>query len=330
MLVNYFVAHTPVTADAQPRATVGVLDGTAPTGTYTLDTASVWPGQTVKLTQTALADDVSAAAGISRVVTWGDGSAPQTLAAGATTATHTYQKAGSFPVSVALTDEAGNTATAAFTGPSTVVVAAQPGTFALSTKAIWATQSVQLSLSGTGSASKVTVAWGDGAITTMSGNVGAVAHAYPKAGTFTVKVTVFNKAGAGTPVTVGTVKVAKDTTKPVVTFSAPKNAEKAASWSKITGTATDKGVGVARVRVKLIEQRDGKWWYYTGRTWVKATSKSSASSKAAVLTVTPAANGGWSLGLQGVKKGTLTVTFWGSDKAGNTSTAKSYTKKITK
>jgi 5'-nucleotidase len=176
----------------------------------------------------------------------------------------------------------------------------------------------------------VTVAWGDGAITTMSGNVGVVAHAYPKAGTFPVRVTLFNKAGAGTPVTVGTVKVTKDTSRPVVTVNPPKNAEKASSWSKITGTATDKGVGVARVRVKLIEQRAGKWYYYTGRTWVKTSSKNKASAKATVITVIPNAKGTWSLGLKGVKKGTLTVTYWGSDRVGNTSVAKGYTKKITK
>jgi 5'-nucleotidase len=329
MLVNYFVAHSPVTADPQPRATAGVLDATAPTGTFTVSTTAIWPGQAVTLTQTALADDVSTVAGISRVVTWGDGSTPLTLAAGATTAGHTYKTAGSFAVSVALTDEAGNTGAATFTGPSTVVVAAQPGTFTLDTRAIWATQSVKLSLSGAGSASKVTVAWGDGAITTMTSNVGAVAHAYPRAGTFTVKVTLFNKAGAGTPVTVGTVKVTKDISKPVVTFTPPKNADRASSWSTITGTATDKGVGVARVRVKLIEQRNGKWYYYTGHTWAKTSSKSKASAKAAVITVAPSAGGTWSLGLRGVGKGTVTVTYWGSDKVGNTSTGKSYTKKIT-
>jgi 5'-nucleotidase len=330
MLVNYFVAHTPVTADPQPRSTAGVLDGTAPTGTFALDATAIWPGQTVKLTQTALADDVSAPAAIGRVITWGDGSAPQTLAAGATTATHKYQAVGSYQVSVALTDEAGNTAAAAFTGASKVGVTAQPGRYALNTKSIWASQSVKLSLSGVGSADKVSVAWGDGATLTMSSNVAGVAHVYTRAGTFTVKVTPFSKAGAGTPVTVGSVKVTKDTYKPVVTFNVPKNATKASSWSKITGTATDKGVGVARVRVKLIEQRSGAWYYYTGRSWVKTTSKSKASAKAAVITVTPSAKGTWSLGLKGVKKGTLTVTYWGSDKVGNTSTGKSYTKKITK
>ncbi|GAA3341849.1 ExeM/NucH family extracellular endonuclease [Amorphoplanes nipponensis] len=330
MLVNYFVGHTPVTADPQPRSTAGVLDATAPTGTFTAGPTAIWPGQAVTLTQTALGDDVSAPASIRRVVTWGDGSAPQTLAAGTTTAAHTYAKVGSYPVSVALTDEAGNTAAAALTGSSTVVVAAQPGRYALDRSSVWASQSVKLSLSGLSGATKVSVAWGDGATTVMSANTGSAAHVYPKAGTFTVKVTPFNAAGAGTPVPVGTVKVTRDTVKPVVTLSVPKSPAKTSSWSKVTGTATDKGVGVARVRVKLIEQRNGKWYYYTGRTWVKTTSKSKASAKATVITVTPTARGAWSAGIRGVKKGTLTVSYWASDRVGNTSAGKSYTQKITR
>jgi 5'-nucleotidase len=164
----------------------------------------------------------------------------------------------------------------------------------------------------------------------MSSNVDSVGHIYPTAGTFTVKVTPYNAAGAGTPVTLGTVKVTKDTTVPVVTLTVPKSPEKASSWSKITGTATDQGVGVARVRVKLIQQRDGKWFSYTGSKWVQASSKSDASAKTAVITVIPAAGGAWSQSVSGVKKGSLTVTYWGSDKVGNTATAKSYTKTITK
>jgi 5'-nucleotidase len=331
MLVDYFLAHSPVTADPQPRATAGVLDGTAPTGTFTLDTTALWPGQSVTLTQTALADDVSPAAAIKRVVTWGDGSAPQTLAADATTAGHVYRIAGNYQVSVALTDEAGNTAAAGFTGPATVVVTAQPGRYALDRTSVWATQSVTISLSGLATtADRVSVAWGDGVVSTLSSNVDSVGHIYPTAGTFTVKVTPYNAAGAGTAVTLGTVKVTKDTTVPVVTLTVPKSPEKASSWSRITGTATDKGVGVARVRVKLIEQRDGKWFYYTGSTWVPTTSKSAASAKTAVITVIPAANGTWSQAVSGVRKGTLTVTYWGSDKVGNTVTAKSHTQKITK
>ena len=330
MLVNYFAAHTPITADPVFRATAGVLDNTAPTGTFALDATALWPGQTVTLSQTALADDVSEPAAIVRVVTWGDGSAPQTLAAGTTTATHTYAAVGSYPVSVALTDGAGNTAAAGFTGASTVVVSAQPGKYTLDKKSIWATQYVTLGLSGLTGATKVTVAWGDGATSTTSPNVGSVAHAYGKAGTFKVAVTPYNAAGAGKPVTVGSVVVTKDTYKPVATLTVPKNPHKASSWTKLAGTATDKGVGVAKVQAKLIQQRSGKWYYYTGSKWVKAASKSSASAKAKVFTATPNTRGAWSLKLTGVKKGTLTVTYWATDKVGNTATAKVYTKKITK
>ena len=49
-----------------------------------------------------------------------------------------------------------------------------------------------------------------------------------------------------------------------------------------------------------------------------------------MISVIPAANGTWSQPVSGVKKGTLTVTWWGSDKVGNTATAKSYTRTITK
>ncbi|MGX6604578.1 ExeM/NucH family extracellular endonuclease [Micromonosporaceae bacterium Da 78-11] len=330
MLVNYFAAHTPVTADPQPRSTVGVADSTAPTGTFALNATALWPGQTVTLTQTALADDVSPASAISRVVTWGDGSAPQTLAAGTTTATHVYPAVGSFPVSVALTDQAGNTAAAGFTGSSTVAVTAQPGRYELDKTSIWATQSVRLNLAGVTGATKITVAWGDGATSTMSPNVTSAAHAFNKAGTFTVKVTPTNQAGAGTPVTVGSVTVTKDTYQPVVTLTVPHDPTKASSWTKLTGTATDKGVGVATVRVKLIEQRSGKWYFYDGRGWVQTTSQNKASAKAKLLTVVPTAEGAWSVGIKGVEKGTLTVTYWGSDLVGNTASMKSYSKNITK
>ena len=330
MLVNYFAAHTPITADPVFRSTAGVLDGTAPTGTFALDATALWPGQTVTLSQTALADDVSEPAAIVRVVTWGDGSAPQTLAAGTTTATHTYAAVGSYPVSVALTDAAGNTAAAGFTGASTVVVSAQPGKYTLDKKSIWATQYVTLGLSDLTGATKVTVAWGDGVTSTMSPNVGCAAHAFAEAGTFEVTVTPFNAVGAGKPVVVGSVVVTKDTYEPVVTLTVPKDPDKASSWTKLTGTATDKGVGVAKVQAKLIQQRSDKWYYYSGSKWVKATSESEAAAKANVFTVTPSAYSAWSFKVTGVEKGTLVVTYWASDKVGNTTTAKVYTEKITK
>ncbi|AGZ46679.1 putative 5'-nucleotidase [Actinoplanes friuliensis DSM 7358] len=329
MLVNYFAAHSPVTADPAPRSTAGVLDGTAPTGTFALNTAAIWPGQSVQLTQTALADNVSTPAGIRRVITWGDGSAPQTLAAGATSAAHAYAKVGSYQVSVALTDEAGNTGPATLSS-ATVVVAAQPGRYTVDRTSIWATQSVKLSLTGLTGATKVEVAWGDGAITTMSPNVTSAAHSYTKAGTFKIKVTPSNAAGAGAPVTVASIKVTKDTFKPAVALQVPNSPTKASSWSKVSGVVSDKGLGAAKVRVKLIEQRSGKWYFYSGSKWEKASSERKASAQAKEITVIPTARGTWSVGIKGVKKGTLKVTYAATDKAGNTSSAKIHTQKITK
>ena len=204
------------------------------------------------------------------------------------------------------------------------------GTFTLDRTAVWAGQAVQLTMSRVAGASRIVVNWGDCGSTTMPPNNVSVAHTYTKAGTFPVEVTVFGADGAGQPVTAGTVKVTKDTYKPVVSLTAPRKADRASSWKKATGTATDKGRGVGSVRIKLIQKRSGTWHYYTGKVWVKASSQRAASAKAKVVTATLNAKGGWSLGLKGVKKGTLKIAYWGNDKVGNTSTLKIYTKKITR
>jgi 5'-nucleotidase len=321
MLVNYFAEHSPVTADPAPRSTPGVLDGTAPTGTFALNATAIWPGQAVTLTQRALADDVSPATGITRVVSWGDGSAPETLPAGATTATHTYAAAGSYPVSVTLRDEAGNSGPAAFDGPSTVVVAAPTGTFKLDRTAIWASQSVALTATGAG---KFTVAWGDGT------SNDEVSHTYTRAGTFTVTVTPRNAAGPGTPVKAGTVRVTADRYAPVIGLAVPRDADEASSWRTLAGVAVDLGVGVQQVRVKLVQQRSGRWYAYTGDTWVRATSESDATAKATVLTATPGFAGIWTVGVRGVDRGTLKIAYSAADEVGNTSAVRVHTAKITR
>ncbi len=244
MLVNYFAANSPVTADPAPRSTPGVADATAPTGTYALNTGTIWAGQTVTLTQQALADDVSPAAGIKRVVTWGDGSAPETLGAG-TTATHKYSAAGTYTVSVALTDEAGNSAPATFEG-------------------------------------------------------------------------------------LATVRVTTDSWKPIVGLAVPPLADRASSWRALTGVAIDLGSGVDSVQVKLIEQRGRDWYHYTGTAWTKASSESDASAAAKVISVDPAFLGIWSVGIKGVEKGTLKVSYWATDKVGNSSAVRVHTQRITR
>ncbi|XVV12557.1 ExeM/NucH family extracellular endonuclease [Actinoplanes sp. CA-131856] len=332
MLVNYFAKYTPITADPKPRSTAGVLDSTAPTGRFALNGAAValWAGQSATLTQIELSDDVSAVAGIKRVVTWGDGSAPETLTAG--TATHTYAKAGTYTVSVELTDEAGNSAAATFLGAPTVKVSAQPSVRAVLTpSSIWAGQSAALAVGPVSGATKLVVAWGDGATGTVDAKGAVVKHTYAKGGTFKVTVTPWNASGAGTAAAVGSVKVTVDTIAPAASLIVPFRADRASSWDKVSGLAADRGLGVATVQAKLIQERSGGWYFYDGAKWVKAASQAQATSKAKVLTDgTLTAGILWSVPVKGVAKGTLKVTYWATDKAGNSSAPRTSSVKVVK
>ncbi|WIM97019.1 ExeM/NucH family extracellular endonuclease [Actinoplanes oblitus] len=320
MLVNYFAKHSPITADAKPRSTAGVFDTTAPTGTYAVNAAAIWPGQTVTLTQSALSDDVTAAGTIKQVVSWGDGSAAETLEAGATKAAHAYAAAGSYTITVALTDEAGNTATVS---GGTVVVAAQTGKYTLDKCLAWSGETVTVQPSGVTGADSFRVNWGDG-------TVGGLTHAYAKGGSFTVTVTPVNAAGAGQTVKVGSVLVVKDIIAPVAGLTLPRDADRAASWQQVNGTVVDLGSGVDTVSVKLIEQRSGKWYYYAAGTWTVASSEKDASARATAVNALLDPFFGWHAAVSGVDKGTLKVSWWATDKAGNQSFVATHTQRITK
>ncbi|GAB2581423.1 multifunctional nuclease/2',3'-cyclic-nucleotide 2'-phosphodiesterase/5'-nucleotidase/3'-nucleotidase [Paractinoplanes abujensis] len=328
MLVNYFAANSPVTADPVARSTPGTAtpaDTTPPTGTFELGATALWPGQPMTLTPVALGDDVSAADKIKKVVSWGDGTTSESL-------THTYAKAGDYTVSVQLTDEAGNQAAATIEGAAVVKVTAQPkGVYLLAPQSIWAGQTTVLAVSKVSGASKLVIAWGDGATSDMSANGALISHTYTKAGTFTVTVTPHNAAGAGTAVKAGSVKVTADTYAPGVRFVPPLIPSSASAWRSLNGLASDTGLGVATVSATLIQERSGQWHYFDGAQWVKASSQTDAAAKAKVLTDAPLpVLGVWSIGLRGVEKGTLKVTYWATDRAGNDSVKQSYTAKITK
>ena len=112
-------AHGNESAPLQTPAIV-INDTTAPTGTFAVDRASAWAKYTpVTLTQTAIHDDWSPAANIKRSVSWGDGTPAQTWAPGAAM-THVYTTDGAHPVTVTLTDEAGNPSKAISAGTVTV------------------------------------------------------------------------------------------------------------------------------------------------------------------------------------------------------------------
>ncbi|WP_305789595.1 ExeM/NucH family extracellular endonuclease [Symbioplanes lichenis] len=327
MLVNFFAKYSPITADATPRSTQGAADTKAPTGTYQLGSASAWTGQTVKLKEISVADDTTAAGKIRRVVDWGDGTKPDTITGDAS---HTYTKAGKFTVVITLTDEAGNGAKAGFKGSAVVSVKAQPGRYQLVKTSIWATQWVDLKLSGYDGVSKLVINWGDGKTSTTTEQLISTWHVYAKPGSYVVKVTPYNVNGAGKTVTVGTVKVAKDVYKPTVSLTVPAKSAVVSSWKTLHGKAADKGVGLSGIQVKLVEQRSGKWYYYTGSTWVKTTSYAAATKKAKVITTWPTPKGTWSIPVKGLQKGTLKIAYWAKDKVGNYAPTKVYTKKLTK
>jgi hypothetical protein len=101
-------AHNQAVIDV-PAVVIG--DKVAPTGSFTLGGTSAWARLTrVAITQTALADDNSPPAGITRTVDWGDG----TVVAWTADAplTHVYTVGGPFAPVVTMTDEAHNSATA--------------------------------------------------------------------------------------------------------------------------------------------------------------------------------------------------------------------------
>jgi hypothetical protein len=88
--------------------TIAVNDNVAPQGEFTAGPATAWAKRTkVKLTQVSLADNLSTAENIKRVVIWKDGTKRVIWAPG-TTLRHVYRKAGTFSPTIRLVDEAGN------------------------------------------------------------------------------------------------------------------------------------------------------------------------------------------------------------------------------
>ena len=127
-----------------------------------------------------------------------------------------------------------------------------------------------------------------------------------------------------------TFTVAKDTTKPVATLTVPSKPTHGSSWKTIKGKVTDKGTGPKAVYVQLLDKKSGKYYAWTGKKWTKKTSKAKALAAAKKLAATPSSSGAWSVkGAKPPKKTTLTVSYYATDKSGNTSTKKAYSKSIT-
>lgn len=153
-------------------------------------------------------------------------------------------------------------------------------------------------------------------------------YTYAKPGSYTVKlrVSTLTRADEAT----ATIEV-KDTTAPRVSLKRPAISTSVSAWRTLKGTATDAGAGVKHVKVRMIEKRGRAWYGYnaTKRAWVKAGSKARAWRVSRPAVLTPATST-WSYRVTGLTKGYLVVTLSATDRAGNTSAAKTYTQSLTK
>lgn len=310
-------------------------DLTGPTGTFTVSRV----GGDATVTQVALADDVSSAANITRVIDWADGTLPQPWVTGVTTM-HTYAGQGLWRPTVTLTDEHANVSVVHL---AAVVIGDETpptGTFSSGPSSAWArltaVKVTQLAIHDDFSEDQFivrTVAWGDGTSSPWASGT-ELQHVYTTAGTFTPSVGLVDDAGNGAVVPAQQVVVRRDGTAPRVTLTLPRtNKASVRSWRTLKGRATDVGTGVKLVRVKAIEKRGARWYAYkpaTGR-WVRAgLLRGKAWAAAGSMIVAPSSTGVWKAGLRRLTKGTLVYRATARDRVGNVSRAVLHSQKLTR
>lgn len=340
------VTLTDAAGNTATLARQAVIVDHAPTGAF--DITQPDPDYWVTVTQTGLADDITDNASLTRVIDWGDGSAPETMTTD--TAQHQYPDPGTDTVrytpSVTITDTARPEANSTTVDLHAVVVndhTAPTGSFTLNRTTAWASYNrVTLSQTalddGAGSpAAFITrsVDWGDGTVVSWTSGT-TLNHVYAAAGTFTPTVTLTDEAGNQTDpaISAGSVTVTKDTAAPVVKFKYPaKPRYVVKKWRTLRGTATDAGVGASRVHLQVVEKRGRTYYAYKWSThrWVKAGTRVGAAwQKAGTVSLRTSSTHTWSRSVAGLRKGVLTYRANAVDKVGNTSSWVAHSQKLTR
>jgi hypothetical protein len=336
------VTTTPGDATLSVRAVAGrkpgrpatfsvtLPDVTAPSGSFSAASDNS-TGEAV-ITQDALSDD-SGASQVTRTVDWGDGSAAEVWAPGATTIDHAYTltpvQEVRFPATVTVEDAAHNQAVVdVVPAPVFNDHTAPTGSFSVSPAAAWA-RFTKVVLTQTALNDDRTpdglitrsVDWGDGTTTNWTGT-GAAKHVYTTVGTRTPNVVLTDEAGnSSAPISTSAVVVTADTVRPKVTLVRPRPQHSVKAWKTLHGKATDAGTGVKSVSVKAVEKRGRTWYAYNAATttWVKAATKAKALAKTKAIVSTPNARHRWSAKLVGLRKGTLIVKVRATDHVKNRS-----------
>ncbi|HEY0532030.1 MAG TPA: PKD domain-containing protein [Actinoplanes sp.] len=319
------------TPTGAPPTTTPPADVTPPRGSFKLNYSSLWVGQRTTLTLAGIADDHSAASAITRVVTWGDGTTSRLTPTQVTIAKQ-YTKAGRFPITVTLTDEAGNAQAIKSAGVAVTV----PGKVKLSTTSVWHHQRFNVTFSSVpAGTTKIVVNGGDGYVATLKGKNQTVSKAYYHrykgallpAGPVTLTATYTNKQGTTTPIVIGKVTIKRDSWNPHVTVTKPSHSERVKSWKTIHGTATDKGSGVHDVIVVPMKASGNKVYCYTSKKkWLRLYNDTDLGRCGVIVGVS---KGKWSLTLKGLTKGAFTVIAVGEDWSDRASNVAQRTKTLT-
>ena len=291
----------------------------APTGTYTLDSASIWTGQQVKITQTELDDDDVENAAIIRTINWGDGTTV-TADAGDTSWTHKYAETGSFPVSVTLSDGTVS-GPGTVTGGPAVTVGAVPGTYGWQKNRIYTypgfLNEAVFTASGVPASSNASwVTWGDDETTLLRDGATANVDHYFGEGTHTPQVELQNAQGKSAPRNASPLTVALDTTAPSVALTYPASPNKASSYKAMKGTAKDSQSGPDVVGIWLYKANRTSEYYFDFDTkkWIKVNANTEVYAHMVPVT----SSGTWSVPVSGLAKGwVLSVGIYGCDKVGN-------------
>ncbi|GGQ42442.1 PKD domain-containing protein [Couchioplanes azureus] len=301
-------------------------------GTYRLDGTSIWAGQQVTLTQTAVSDGTPETA--PRItVDWGDSTSSE-FAGGK--ATHSYPAAGSYTVKVTLADDGVTVPGTIANATSVVTVRTAGGTFRFDPAWNWTWpgggHEATLRLSGVpADTTRVWVNWGDGDTSLVQRTRTSVKHHYAF-GTYTASVTLENAQGSITK-PAGTYSLRADTAKPTVALKVPANPTRASSWRTVQGTAKDSQTGMDAVGVQLWKWKGTSEYYYNfaKSKWVKYTGGVTRIPAAAIKWVPVSSAGVWKVKVAGLSKGYhLEVDYTALDRAGNANGPKYRVQKLTK
>jgi hypothetical protein len=239
---------------------------------------------------------------VTRVVTWGDGSSG-TITKGQRP-TKYYSRAGRFTITLTLTDAAGNKR--AVSWPVTIT---NPVRAKINKAAVWHGEQFKVAFSAVpAGTTRIDLHYGDGTRAVLKGKNQTVAGLYNARarGVRTVAAVYYNRLGATTQIPFGKVSIRVDNWDPRVTITTPKNANRIASWKTLKGTAPDKGSSTRLVFIAPFRATGTKVYCYTaGKKWIRVHNPDAPPAQCGVYV--RAVAGKWSLKLNGLQKGSLSI-----------------------